>query len=165
LKILFLILTLLVCNHTFSQDTLFINNELEFKNDIVHTIKIDSMYITVNNEKIKFHKNNSLYNSLSDNYDVSAVYIENRFYFLLKNIKIEDNLSYLFDLHLDKKHFEVFLPGDYILKGSTSKSSLFIKVYKVKKKFKFWKREFYGYTFGTYIAVAGPMFPSRKKNF
>lgn len=163
MKILLLFIVISITFFSSSQDSLFIRNEIESRKKITKSFEIDSMFISLGGDKIKLFKQDTTYRLLSNINDESSFYDVKSFSYVLNGVKINDTMDYLFDLHLDNKHFKIYLPGKYILKGSSSESNLFINTYKAKKKLKFWKRKFYGYTFGTYIAVSGQMYPSRKK--
>ncbi len=148
---------------SFSQDTLFIKNEIASRENIIESIKIDSMLININGEKIKSFLEDSSFTLLSNVNDESSIYEVKSFYFVLNGNIINDTLSYLFDLYLDNKHFQVYLPGNYMLKGRSNYSRLFINTYKAKKNLKFWKRKFYGFSFGTYVCISSHMHPIKAK--
>ena len=147
------------CFYSFSQDSIFIKNEIELHDKIYKSIEIDSMFITLNGEKIKFQEMNSLIYTDSHTSDENGFLKLKVFYFPLKGIEINVNSSYMFDLYLDEKQFKIQLPGNYILKGNSLNSNLFIKTFHYKRKIKFLFQKKYGYSFGTFFAISGIMKP------
>lgn len=143
---------------SYTQDTLFIRNEFS-SNPNIESVKIDSMFIYINGKRLEFNRfdNSTTTDRYSSNYEM-------RFYLILNDNIINENSNYSFELQLDNNIFEFELPSNYVVKGLGFSSNLFIKTYKARRRFRFWRQNAFGYSFGTYTSITGDLIPIKKKS-
>lgn len=142
-KIYFLLFYFFTFN-SFSQDTLFIYNELTDSKK-VKPFFVDSIFIEIDKHCYPFLRDEKI--MLSEE--------KVKFFLDLNKEDLYLNQNYLIKLQVKNYVYEVELPIDIILKGIGFKSNLVLKTYRSKNKIRFWKTKPIGYTFGTYIAISG----------